>query len=228
MGILSTLGALTSAQDCFLCGGHSRAPLCQPCDADLPRLPAAQCPTCALPSTGGRVCGACLSDPPAFDATLCSLVYDWPTTRLIQAFKYQRALGLTRTLALAPPAPAHSPDLVIPLPLSRQRLAARGYNQALEIARVLARRHRLTLDATAVARVRDTLPQAGLPWNERARNIRGAFAATRRFDGLAVAVVDDVMTTGATLDEMARTLKAAGAVRVTNWVIARALPPHMA
>ena len=226
--MLKKLSSVLFGGTCFLCRGEARRLLCEACDADLPRLPAAQCPTCALPSTGGRVCGACLSDPPAFDATLCSLVYDWPTTRLILAFKYQRALGLTRTLALAPPAPAHSPDLVIPLPLARQRLAARGYNQALEIARVLARRHRLALDATAVVRVRDTLPQAGLPWNERARNIRGAFAANRRFDGLAVAVVDDVMTTGATLDEMARTLKAAGAARVTNWVIARALPPHMA
>lgn len=228
MGILGKLGTLVTAQDCFLCGGQSRAPLCQPCAAELPRLPAARCPICALPSTGSQVCGACLGDPPAFDATLCNLQYQWPTTRLIQAFKYRRALGLTQTLAQAPPAPAQLPDLVIPLPLSRRRLAERGYNQALEIARVLARRHRLQLDPAAVERIRDTLPQAGLPWNERARNIRGAFAATRRFDGLAVAVVDDVMTTGATLDEMARTLKAAGAASVTNWVIARALPPHMA
>src|SRR5690606_12135120 len=111
-------------------------------------------------------------------------------------------------------------DLVIPVPLSRPRLRERGYNQALEIARHVARDR---LDFRTCVRVGDTAPQMQLPWAQRQRNIRGAFACRRLVTGASIAVVDDVMTTGATLEELARTLKGAGAARVVNWVVARTL-----
>jgi ComF family protein len=113
-------------------------------------------------------------------------------------------------------------DHVIPVPLSAPRLRERGYNHAAEIARHLVPRK---LDLSLCERSRDTPPQMELPLAERRRNVRGAFRCTRALAGASVAVVDDVMTTGATLDEVARALKAAGAARVVNWVVARTFPP---
>jgi ComF family protein len=115
-----------------------------------------------------------------------------------------------------------SVDRVIPVPLSSARLRGRGYNQAVEIARHIARGK---LDVDVCVRHRDAAPQMQLPWDERQRNVRGAFRCRQPLAGATVAVVDDVMTTGATLDEVARTLKRAGAGRVVNWVVARTLPP---
>jgi len=113
------------------------------------------------------------------------------------------------------------PDLIVPVPLSRRRLTRRGHNQAALLARWLG----VPFDPLACERVRDTPPQAGLSRTRRLHNLTDAFATSRRFDDLCVAVVDDVMTTGATLDELALTLKRAGAARVVNWVVARTLPP---
>jgi predicted amidophosphoribosyltransferase len=108
------------------------------------------------------------------------------------------------------------------VPLSTARLRGRGYNQAAEIARHLARGK---LDVDVCVRHADAVPQTELPWDERRRNVRGAFGCRRPLTGATVAVVDDVMTTGATLDELALTLKRAGAAKVVNWVVARTLPP---
>jgi ComF family protein len=113
-------------------------------------------------------------------------------------------------------------DRVIPVPLSAVRLRGRGYNQAVEIARHVARGK---LDVDVCVRRGDAVPQTELPWDERRRNVRGAFGCRRALTGATVAVVDDVMTTGATLDELALTLKRAGAARVVNWVVTRTLPP---
>lgn len=112
-------------------------------------------------------------------------------------------------------------DLLMPVPLSRQRLTERGFNQALEIARPLAKALGLPLDATSLGRLRETLPQSRLPWRARQRNVRRAFTCSRNLAGLTVIIVDDVMTSGATLDAVAQTLKAHGAKRVVNWVAAR-------
>ncbi len=115
------------------------------------------------------------------------------------------------------------PDLIVPVPLSRERLAERGFNQALELARPLLRILDLQVELDRIHRRRDTSPQATLPWKQRARNVRHAFECELDLGGRVVLVVDDVMTTGATLDELARTLKAHGAGRVVNLVVARAL-----
>jgi ComF family protein len=212
-------------QDCLLCGAPSGdALLCPACDRDLPRPPAEACPVCAEQAPGGAVCGACLSGPRHFDASFAAFRYGFPADKLIQALKYQRRVATADFFGqalLAGPRPEG--DLVVPLPLHPARLAERGFNQSVEIARPLARALKLPLELDACIRSRNTAPQANLPWKERRKNIRHAFECAVDLSGVSVIVVDDVMTTGATLEEFARTLKAHGAVRVSNWVAARAL-----
>jgi ComF family protein len=140
----------------------------------------------------------------------------------VQALKYRARLALAgffaRSLASRPMPEV---DLIVPMPLHPKRLAERGFNQALEIARDLARHLGKPIELRGVLRVRDTLPQTEIPYEERAKNVRGAFLCKLDLSGTSVAVLDDVMTTGATLNELARALKRAGATRVENFVIAR-------
>jgi ComF family protein len=212
-------------QDCLLCGTtSSETILCPACRHDLPQLPADVCPTCAELSPGAAVCGACLGTPPHFDATFATFRYGFPVDKLIQSLKYQSRTAMADFLAgamLSGPRPAG--DMIVPLPLFPVRLAERGFNQSVEIARPLARALRLPMELDGCIRSRNTAPQAMLPWKERRKNIQNAFEYNVDLTGRSVIVVDDVMTTGATLDEFARTLKAHGAVCVTNWVVARAI-----
>jgi ComF family protein len=220
---ISTLLDALLPRACLLCGATTRTPLCAACEADLPRMLGPSCPVCATPLvTPALACGACLKSPPAFDATLASWHYAFPVDCLVQSLKFSRRLASADFFArglLAGPHPQGA--VIVPVPLSRMRLRERGFNQALEIARPLARALALPLDATSLVRTRETLPQSGLPWRARQGNVRHAFACSRDFSGLAVIVVDDVMTTGATLDAVARALKDHGAARVVNWVAAR-------
>jgi ComF family protein len=211
-------------EDCVLCAGRSGAEaLCAACVACLPALPE-RCPQCALPSPGGLGCGTCLADPPHFDATLALWLYEFPCDRLVQALKYRARLALALFFARSLSArPLPAVDLLVPMPLHPNRLALRGFNQAAEIARSLARLRRVAFAPGGARRVRDTAAQTDLPYEERTRNVRGAFACDRDLSGKRVAVVDDVMTTGATLNELAGVLKRAGAARVENWVVARSV-----
>jgi ComF family protein len=217
---------LTSALfggSCFVCRGAARALLCGECDAELPRLAGPLCPRCALQSPGGLTCGRCLRQPPAYDATVAALGYEFPADVLVQALKFRGELAVAPLLAAYLAAclaeSLRKVDCVIPVPLSRERLQARGFNQSAEIARHVAPRAKLEL--TLCERTRESPPQMELPYEARQKNVRGAFRCTGNVIGASVALVDDVMTTGATLDELARTLKQAGAVSVTNWVVAR-------
>lgn len=217
------LGALFFGGACYVCRGPARGLLCAACGGELPRMGAQLCPRCALPSPGAAVCGRCLAEPPDYDATIAALAYDFPADALVHALKFRGELSLAPLLAglLKERISTDRADVLVPVPLSAARLRERGYNQALEIARHLPGK----LDFSSCRRERDTAPQMELPWTQRQRNVRGVFACTRPLAGACVAVVDDVMTTGATLEEMARTLKRAGAARVVNWVVARTLPP---
>jgi ComF family protein len=217
-------------QRCELCAAPSGNDLiCEACARELPRMGPA-CPVCALPAPGGQVCGSCLADPPAFNATIAAFAYAFPIDRLIHAFKYQGRLALAEWSAGAVLAERlrlkrADPDRLVALPLSVERQRERGYNQAAEIARVAAARCGIPLLSAGVRRIRATPPQAMLPWAARERNVRGAFACDVDLAGLSVAIVDDVMTTGASLSELAGTLRAAGAASVENWIVARTLPP---
>ena len=214
-----------AGEDCLLCGAQTGPePLCPACIAELPALPES-CPRCALPSPAAAVCGSCLNRPPHFDATLALWRYEFPCDGLVQALKYRARLALAgffaRSLASRP---LPEVDVVLPMPLHPKRLAERGFNQALEIARGLARHLGRPIEPRGVLRVKDTLPQTELPYEERAKNVRGAYLCKLDLSGASVAVLDDVMTTGATLNELARALKRAGATRVENFVIARTVP----
>jgi ComF family protein len=225
--VLKTLGEMLFGGSCFLCRGKTDAMLCAACDADLPRLGSEICPRCALASPAGAVCGRCLTQPPAYDATCAALAYAFPADALIQALKFRGELALAPLLGglLLPRISGKEVDCIVPVPLSAPRLRARGFNQALEIARSVAAATRARLAPELCERSRDTSAQMDLPLKERAKNVRGAFYCPGVVSG-TVAVLDDVMTTGATLEEVAATLKRAGAARVVNWVVARTPPLH--
>jgi len=214
-----------AGEDCLLCGAETGSELlCAACIGELPAL-AESCPRCALPSPAAAVCGSCLNRPPHFDATLALWRYEFPCDGLVQALKYRAQLALAGFFARSLVSRSlPEVDVVLPMPLHAKRLAERGFNQALEIARGLARYWGRPIVPRGVLRVKDTLPQTELPYEERAKNVRGAFRCRLDLSGAAVAVLDDVMTTGATLNELARALKRAGATRVENFVVVRTVP----
>jgi ComF family protein len=225
--VLKTLGEMLFGGNCFLCKGKAEALLCAPCEADLPRLGAELCPRCALASPGAAVCGRCLSQPPAYDATSAALAYAFPADVLVQALKFRGELALAPMLGdLLARRIADAADCIVPVPLSGERLRSRGYNQSLEIARRVAAVTGTRLAPELCERRRDTATQMDLPLEERAKNVRGAFHCPGIIGSATIAVLDDVMTTGATLDEIAAALKRAGATRVVNWVVART-PAHV-
>lgn len=215
------------AGDCLLCGAaaHSGS-LCDACHTFLPRHDMPACPSCALPTNDGSLCGHCLKKAPHFAHTLAAFTYDFPVNALIQALKYAGNLAAAGPLAQTLSQRAFMqalPDLLIPMPLHPLRLKERGFNQSAEIAKLLA--HKLCIPVTldACAKIRDTAPQASLPLKERGSNVKGAFECSMDLSGKRVALVDDVMTSGATLNELAKTLAKRGAAEISAWVVARAL-----
>lgn len=211
---------------CLLCGADSAgALLCTPCAGDLPNLPAALCPLCAAQTTHGERCGACLREPPHFDRTLALFHYDFPADRIIHALKYGHQLAVAGWCGqrLAERIGADEYDCIIPLPLHPERLCERGFNQSAEIAKNLGICLNFPVDRSNLLRTRATPPQAELPLKERHRNVRGAFECRADFTGKRLLLIDDVMTTGATVNECSRVLKLHGAASVTVAVVARAL-----
>ena len=214
---------------CKLCGCRSdrTTDACSQCLQHLPRTQHG-CDRCGLVLPHSvELCGACTRKPPAFDHTFAGFVYHQPIAGLIQRFKFSGDLAAGRVLAdmLATELQASQidwPERMIPVPLHRTRQWRRGFNQAELICRDL--KTKLGVEwLAALKRQRDTRTQSDLPARQRAGNVRGAFSLHRQLDGVQhVALVDDVMTTGTTLNECARMLKKAGVKRVDVWVIARA------
>ncbi len=230
-GLFSRSRLTDVRQDCVLCDAADARVICAPCMAGLPRS-STVCPGCAAPmaSAASGMCGACLRAPHAFDATVAAFQYQYPLDRLVQSYKFNANLALVDffTGALAAAVKAQSaaappPVTIVALPLANGRLATRGFNQSALIADQLGRRLGLAVAHSAMLRVRETPPQAGLSKAARLKNIKGAFDCVDDVAGKHIALVDDVMTTGATLSEAAGVLKKAGAVRVDAWVLARAV-----
>ena len=219
------LRARALPQSCFFCAEGSSESVCAPCAAILPRLPSEVCPRCQLASANGEVCGRCLKKPPVWRRLAAHWHYDFPLDAALVSAKYHHAFAIYRWAATQRTAWPFAPNAtLIPVPLADLRLQARGYNQAQLIARELAARFALSVDSQALIRLRETDVQQRLNWVERRRNVRGAFAATRSLAGESVVLVDDVLTTGATLNELARVALAAGAAQVDAFVLARVLP----
>lgn len=225
--IRSFFNHLLLPQDCLLCGDQGAGlPICEACQVDLPWHSPNACPSCALPTLSGETCGTCLKAPPAFDRTRTLMDYEFPVDALLRRFKYAGFLAvadLMGSLMANRYSGESRPDLLIPMPLHPSRLKERGFNQAVEIGRILAKNLHIPMDPHACRRVRPTTPQAGLTLQARQKNLRGAFTCSPDLSGKHVALIDDVMTTGASLDELARAVRKAGAIRVECWVIARTL-----
>ncbi|SEO36021.1 ComF family protein [Nitrosovibrio sp. Nv6] len=214
------------SKNCLLCGAAADGNFCSPCEDSLPHLPPHYCPVCALPTAESRVCGACLANPPAFDLGLAAVNYAFPVDALLHSLKYQKNLAMAPVLAdlLVRRIDAGAlPDFIVPMPLHPARLRERGFNQALEIARRVSKRFGIPLLPAICRRVKDTPSQTGLPWKERGKNIRDAFACETDLSGKRIAMLDDVMTTGSTLNELAKILRKCGAAHISGWVVARTL-----
>lgn len=228
---------LKNTQKCLLCDEPSDGPLdlCSACEAELPWL-GGHCLICALPlPSHDLACGACLKKPPAFSRVEAAWRYAFPLDALITRFKHQahwpmgRLLGdlLSHHLQHAFSEGLAQPELLLPVPLSRQRLRQRGFNQAQMLARWLGHRLQLPVADDLLLRTQDTPAQQQLSAAQRKRNLRQAFrlseAAT--VSGRHLALVDDVLTTGATAETLARLLKKAGAARVDVYCLARTPRP---
>lgn len=213
---------------CLLCGapGADGLDLCSACRGTLP-WNTSSCTSCAAPLPVPGTCGQCLGHPPPFDAALAPLLYRPPLDWLVQGFKFNQRLVPGRLLGellmghLAEHITA-CPELIVPVPLHPLRLRERGYNQALELARPLARRFGIPLAHGLVRRTRATATQSLLDAGERRRNVRGAFALAQPLGARHVVIVDDVVATGSTVGELARLLRRAGAERIEVWAVARA------
>lgn len=220
------------AGNCELCVarlGSGTTVLCDACEGSLTR-PGLCCHICAADLPGiddSPVCGHCQKQPPAFDCVSAALVYGEPVSGLIHDLKYNKKLYLAPTLGdlLARSIKVkHNklPDVLLPVPLHRSRLRQRGFNQSLEIAKPVSRVLGVEIDARLVTRIRNTDPQTGLKPVHRARNVKRAFKVVRPVAGKRIALIDDVMTTGHTVNAVAQILKKAGAKEVLVWVVARA------
>jgi ComF family protein len=210
-------------QDCLLClAASGTRVICQACEDRLPAISTA-CVACAiaLPRTG--ICGGCLRRPFAFDDAATCFEYRFPVDRLVHRFKFTGDLAVGRWLStrLADRVADARPDLVVAPPLTAARLRQRGFNQALEIAKRVSRRVGARCDRSGLVKARETAPQPGLGRAARRANLRDAFRCDLDLAGLHVAIVDDVMTTGATMDAMATSLRKSGAARVSAWSVAR-------
>lgn len=226
----------TIPSSCALCGISGDDALCHDCKTRFFSRHACRCQQCALPMPDNtndvpQRCGECLQQARAFDATIVASDYTAPTDHLILALKFGNRLALAPLFArlmqeaMQREQPTLLPDLLTVVPLGDMRLAERGFNQALEIARPLAQSLAIPLAPRLLVRTRDTSMQAQLHPDERHRNVRHAFALqpdmVGKMHGKHVGVIDDVLTTGETLNEIASVLKRHGAARVTNLVFAR-------
>lgn len=213
------------AQPCVLCAAMSHNGLwCKACEATLPYLRGSLCDICATPIPNQTICGHCLAHPPIFSHTTAVFAYTFPINKLIQNLKYGDQLSLADALAqqLVQKIDRDSlPDFIIAMPLHPNKLSQRGYNQSLLVARKLAKELGITLLTDACQRLRDTASQSTLPFKEREKNMRNAFVCKIDLSGKKIALVDDVLTSGASLNALASAVKKRGAVDIQTWVIAR-------
>lgn len=238
---LSYIQRLLLPPICQVCdeviSGDSTAELdiCSDCLAELAFAVGPCCQRCAMPITSARqvadvplLCGRCLRDPPAFDNTVTVFAYEGMVARLIQGLKFHGRLSHARLLGGLMGLSLRDrirdiPDCLLPVPLHRRRLGERGFNQSVELGRHIGRYIGLRQILTNhCVRRRYTVSQADLPARQRRRNVRNAFQCRATIEHRHVTIVDDVMTTGNTVNELARVVKKAGAERVDVWICARA------
>lgn len=212
---------------CLACGCEldNSDSLCTACAEQLQPVPN-PCLYCAQPNpVSGRVCPACLLNPPRWQRMIAPLQYRGLTREYLQQLKYSEALHLAKTLCRQCFEPfrrcAPLPEVLLPVPLHRERMLERGYNQAEEIARLWSREFGIPIAHKALTRRRATPSQAGLSAAQREVNVHQAFSYTTSYDYRHVAIVDDIVTTGSTVSEITRNLHRAGVEFVEVWALAR-------
>jgi ComF family protein len=229
------IGRFILPSTCIACGNHGDASdrhldLCDACQLQLPHNRHA-CQRCGLPLSGTAthlICGSCLKRPPRYDSSYCAFEYAYPLHHLIRRFKYGNSLSLARMMGglmgnyLREHHQGDWPTCFIPVPLHPLRFRARGYNQVIELGRFLAAELNVVMRTDLVERHRHTPEQAGLSRRERRKNLRRAFVTKQKDLPAHIAVLDDVITTGSTVNELANALKKAGVPRIEVWGLARA------
>lgn len=232
--LFSALFHFLLPSSCILCAQNtgSSANLCSACKHELPIL-SHSCFKCARRLLGDKntalICGFCLKNSPPYDATYALFDYEKPIVQVIKALKFQHQLSHAKALGdLLIERILYDwyrekplPDLIIPMPLHPQRMCERGFNQAIEIARPIAKKLRLPLDFLSIKRVKNTAPQTFLKADLRRKNMENAFEMSGNFHGKTVAVVDDVITTGSTITAFCSVLRAHGFLRIDVWCCAR-------
>ncbi len=216
---------------CALCGATSCGLLCTGCHGDLPRLNRV-CSLCGL-ATEVPVCAACRIKPPQWQHLVAPFAFAYPVSKVVHEFKYSGAVFwesflagemVKRARALHVPLP----EALMPVPIHPRRLAERGFNQALELARGISQETAISLLSGTLERIESRLPQVGLSAARRRNNVRGAFRIIPHQPvPSSVAIVDDILTTGATAHEIAKVLRKAGVKRLQVWVVARTQGLHL-
>ena len=224
--IFSELFNIIFPHACILCSQktHREIDLCQACEGDLGVIenPCRNCGK-SLPKDT-TICGQCLKQSPYFDKTIAALSYEIPTTKLITVLKFHHRLinaKILGTLLSKKLSSAEKPDVIIPVPLHKKRLRKRGFNQSIEIAKPISKKLGIPIDCFSCQRIRHTEPQALIKAKHRRKNVRNAFQVNPNFKAHHVAIIDDVLTTGNTVNELARALKKAGVEKVSVWSAAR-------
>ena len=211
-------------QRCAVCQVHCQQALCQGCQS-LIQAPQNPCQICAKPlNQANGICGECRSEPPAFSQTICAAIYEPPVSLWVQQLKFGDRLDRARIMAEALLEPLSSIDSkvpIIPVPLHPTRLRSRGYNQAHEVARIIAKQQKRKLLGDVLIRIKNTAMQAELHEKQRTANVRAAFAVVKESDDSTVILLDDVMTTGQTLRSVSNCLIKAGVKQVIVAVFAR-------
>ncbi|APA70148.1 ComF family protein [Janthinobacterium sp. 1_2014MBL_MicDiv] len=229
------LGACLLPAQCALCGMGCAEVLCPPCRAQYLGQLRPRCRLCANPlDDAAKLCGRCLRQRPAYDATITAFDYAAPVDQLLLQLKFGARLALAPLLAqllyvaIQQQSDWERPQLLCPVPLGPARLAERGFNQALEIARPLARLLQLPLQPRLALRLRETRAQSGVAPQERQANLAHAFAIAPDYvallQGCHVGIVDDVMSSGHTVNALAAACKGAGAGKVSILAVARTPP----
>ena len=224
------------SSSCVLCGDYvdRSISLCESCQADLPLITRA-CRQCGIPlndteqATNVSLCGQCIQQSSSVDYTISVYHYETPLDYMISQMKFQQKLSYaailgellkSRILELTPDSVM--PDAILPMPLHKKRIVKRGFNQSIEISRAIVRNKPLPVLLNAVKRSKETMEQAKLSKKDRQKNIRGCFEIFSAPIYSHIVIIDDVVTTGATVNELAKTLKNVGVKRVGVWSIARA------
>lgn len=211
---------------CRLCGTHGQQhALCAACIEDLPTLGPA-CPRCAMPISTSQLCGQCLNSPPEQDLSFSLFPYQDPIKRLIADLKYHDKFYISQLfshLMSKQLVNRQHPKCLIPIPLHPKRLRQRGYNQSLELAKALSKQLNIPVSNAYLSRVRNTVPQASLPFKQRKHNIQHAFSLHDSNIPSHIALIDDVLTTGHTVNAAAKLLRQAGVERIEVWTIARTI-----